>query len=68
MYEYIRYVANRLCLSLGYEKVFEAKNPFPWMETISIERKSNFFECRVSEYALADRTIDDKTFEMGTDF
>ena len=68
MCEYIRYVANRLCLSLGYEKVFEAKNPFPWMETISIEKKTNFFEHRVSEYALADRTVDEKTFEMGTDF
>jgi ribonucleoside-diphosphate reductase subunit M2 len=68
MYEYIRYVANRLCLSLGYEKVFEAKNPFPWMETISIERRVNFFEHRVSDYGLADRTVNEKTFEFDADF
>lgn len=54
MCEYIEVCANRLLFSLGYEKLFpQAKNPFPWMELISLNGKTNFFEKRVSEYAKA---------------
>lgn len=53
MCEYIRFCADRLLISLGYSKLFHSKNPFNWMETISIQAKSNFFEKRVAEYSKA---------------
>ena len=48
MTEYIKFVSDRLCLQLGYDKIFHANNPFDFMELISIEKKTNFFEHRVS--------------------
>jgi ribonucleotide reductase beta subunit family protein with ferritin-like domain len=53
MAEYIEFVADRLVVSLGYPKVWNTANPFPWMERISLEGKDNFFEKRVTNYALA---------------
>jgi ribonucleotide reductase beta subunit family protein with ferritin-like domain len=53
MAEYIEFVADRLLVSLGYEKLWNTANPFPWMERISLEGKDNFFEKRVTNYALA---------------
>ena len=50
MRKYIEFVADRLLTSLGYQKYYKTKNPFPWMELISLEGKSNFFELKVSEY------------------
>jgi ribonucleotide reductase beta subunit family protein with ferritin-like domain len=55
MIQYIKFVADRLCVQLGYNKIYHSTNPFAFMELISVDRKSNFFECRVSEYALATR-------------
>ena len=59
MQEYIQFVADRLSLQLGGDKIYESNNPFDWMENISIEGKTNFFEKRVSEYSLATK-IEDK--------
>jgi ribonucleoside-diphosphate reductase beta chain len=53
MSQYIEYVADRLILTLGYDVIFNAKNPFSWMELISLQGKSNFFERRVGEYQKA---------------
>ena len=53
MCDYIEFVADRLLVSLGYDKVYNAKNPFPWMEMISLQGKTNFFEKRVAEYQKA---------------
>jgi ribonucleotide reductase beta subunit family protein with ferritin-like domain len=53
MGEYIQFVADRLMVALGYEKIWGTANPFPWMERISLEGKDNFFEKRVTNYALA---------------
>lgn len=53
MADYIEFVADRLLVSLGYEKLWNTANPFPWMERISLEGKDNFFEKRVTNYALA---------------
>ncbi len=53
MTEYIKYVADRLCYTLGYENIYKVKNPFQWMEALSLEGKSNFFEKRASEYQNA---------------
>jgi ribonucleotide reductase beta subunit family protein with ferritin-like domain len=53
MCSYIKYVADRLLVELGYEKLWGAKNPFPFMETIGCVVKTNFFEQRVTEYQSA---------------
>ena len=53
MSEYIEFVADRLLVQLGYEKHFNSHNPFPFMERISLESKSNFFEQRESSYSKA---------------
>jgi ribonucleotide reductase beta subunit family protein with ferritin-like domain len=68
MTEYIKFVADRLVIQLGYDKIYNASNPFQFMELISIESKTNFFEKRVSEYALATKDIDDNIFNMESDF
>lgn len=51
MTQYIRYVCDRLLVQLGYNKLFNANNPFNFMENISTEEKTNFFEGRVSRYS-----------------
>ena len=53
MKQYIQYVADRLLLMLGIEKIYKVENPFEWMELISVQGKTNFFEKRVSEYQKA---------------
>ncbi len=53
MKEYIEYVADRLIVQLGYEKLYHTKNPFGFMERISIESKVNFFEARNHSYERA---------------
>lgn len=68
MCQYIEFVADRLCLQLGYEKIYNTANPFDFMELISIESKVNFFERTNSEYALANKSIDKDIFELTADF
>jgi len=68
MTRYIQFVADRLCIQLGVQKIYKVSNPFSFMESISIDRKSNFFEVRVSEYALANRTMEDNIFDLKTCF
>merc|ERR1740121_2398311 len=53
MTKYIEFVADRLLASLGHPKIFQAQNPFDWMELISLQGKTNFFEKRVGEYQKA---------------
>ena len=53
MSQYIEFVADRLLVQLGYERHFSSPNPFDFMEMISIEGKTNFFEKRVSDYSLS---------------
>ena len=53
MTKYIEFVADRLLTSLGCAKMYNAENPFPWMEMISMQGKTNFFEKRVAEYQKA---------------
>ncbi|XP_028733529.1 ribonucleoside-diphosphate reductase subunit M2 isoform X2 [Peromyscus leucopus] len=50
MKQYIEFVADRLMLELGFNKIFKVENPFDFMENISLEGKTNFFEKRVGEY------------------
>jgi len=51
MSNYVKFVADHLLNALGYNKLYKTKNPFPWMNMISLEGKTNFFEKRVSEYS-----------------
>ena len=60
MVQYIKFCADRLILALGYEKLYFATNPFDWMEMISLQGKTNFFEKRVSEYAKSGVGVDAK--------
>ena len=50
MRQYIEFVADRLLVSLNASKLYNVSNPFPWMEMISMQGKTNFFEKRVGEY------------------
>lgn len=68
MKDYIKYVADRLCVQMGYSKMYNAANPFTWMEMISLQGKTNFFEKRVADYSLADKTVTAKEFELHEDF
>ena len=68
MTQYIEFVADRLCLQLGYDKIYGSQNPFDFMELISLETKVNFFERTNSEYALTNCKKDDSVFEMSCDF
>merc|ERR1712019_81084 len=53
MQEYIEFCADRLIVALGHPKLYNASNPFDWMELISLQGKTNFFEKRVGEYQKA---------------
>jgi ribonucleoside-diphosphate reductase beta chain len=53
MCTYIEYIADRLSMSLGFNKIYNSENPFDWMESISLQGKTNFFESRVSQYQKA---------------
>ena len=53
MSQYIEYVADRLIVQMGYEKIFNSNNPFDFMEMISLDGKTNFFEKKVSDYSLS---------------
>jgi len=70
MVQYIEYVADFWMDRLGVEKVYNSDNPFDWMELISLEGKTNFFEKRVSEYqkpgVLSDKTLN--TFTLDAEF
>jgi ribonucleotide reductase beta subunit family protein with ferritin-like domain len=68
MTQYVEFVADRLSLQLGYDKIYNSQNPFDFMELISVETKTNFFERTNSEYALTNCTKDDKIFDFNTDF
>jgi ribonucleoside-diphosphate reductase beta chain len=70
MCQYIEFVADRLLSSLGNSKVYNVENPFPWMDMISIQGKTNFFEKRVGDYqksgVMAEK--DKQVFSMDEDF
>lgn len=70
MKDYIEFVADRLFVALGFEKVYGTANPFPWMEMISLQGKTNFFEKRVAEYQKAGVTgkREDQVFSLDEDF
>ncbi|MFZ1751369.1 MAG: ribonucleotide-diphosphate reductase subunit beta [Saprospiraceae bacterium] len=70
MCQYIEYVADRLLQSLGNDKVYNEENPFPWMDMISLQGKTNFFEKRVGDYQKAGVMAEkeDQVFTLEADF
>jgi len=74
MTKYIEFVADRLLVALGHPKIFKASNPFDWMELISLQGKTNFFEKRVGEYqkagvmASAAENTESAAFSLDVDF
>lgn len=71
MTQYIKYVADRLVVQLGYDKLYNVTNPFDFMDRIGINLKSNFFETRVGEYSRANVGTDNKdvfNFTLDADF
>lgn len=64
MTQYIQFVADRLCLQLGVSKLFNVINPFQFMEFISLQSKTNFFERRVPDYALSTKTNKQEAFDF----
>lgn len=71
MCQYIEFVADRLLVALGCNKLWNAANPFDFMEMISLQGKTNFFERRVGEYQKSGVAVADKggdTFSMDEDF
>lgn len=68
MKQYIEFVSDRLLVQLGYNKIWNAENPFDFMEMISLRPKSNFFEVRVGEYAKSKIAESSNNFEISGDF
>ena len=71
MSTYIEFVADRLLIQLGASKLFNAVNPFDWMELISLQGKANFFEHRVVQYQKAGvmgNVEDNHAFRTDCDF
>jgi ribonucleoside-diphosphate reductase subunit M2 len=68
MINYIKFVADRVCLQLKVDKIYFIECPFSFMEMISVERKSNFFEVKVSEYSLSNKIKDENTFNLDSPF
>ena len=68
MIQYIKFCGDRLALQLGYDKIYGDKNPFDFMEFISLGSKTNFFEKRVSDYGLANKTNNADTFDLDNCF
>jgi ribonucleoside-diphosphate reductase beta chain len=70
MSAYIEFVADRLVTELGYDRIWNTANPFDWMELISLQGKTNFFEKRVGEYQKANVTTNatDNVFALDVEF
>ena len=68
MKQYIHFVADRLLTQLGCPKIYHDENPFPFMDTIGLDGKTNFFEKRVTEYQLSSNVDNNSTFDINDDF
>lgn len=70
MCQYIEFVADRLLAALNQPKIYKVENPFPWMDLISLQGKTNFFEKRVGDYqksgVMTER--DKQVFSLDEDF
>ena len=67
MSQYIEYVADRLLTYLGYKKIYNSTNPFPFMETIGLNNRNNFFESRTTDYPKAHTTSNNADWKFKID-
>ena len=67
MKQYIEFVADRLSVQFGYDKIYNTENPFDFMDLISMRTKTNFFEKRVGEYGKAGVSVEDNEMELDLD-
>lgn len=67
MATYICYVADRLMVSFGYNVIYEASNPYPFISKVSLDGKTNFFEAKVTEYALPSQVSSETNFDVNFD-
>jgi ribonucleotide reductase beta subunit family protein with ferritin-like domain len=70
MIQYIKFCADRLSIQLGYGKIYSVTNPFDFMERISLQGKTNFFESRVSSYSKSGvgQKKESMSFTLDADF
>jgi ribonucleotide reductase beta subunit family protein with ferritin-like domain len=68
MCQYVQFVADRLIVQLGYTAEWNVSNPFDFMEAIGMTSKTNFFEKKVADYALANKEIKEDTFDLSECF
>ena len=70
MCQYVEFCADRLLAAMGVPKQYGSDNPFPWMDMINLQGKSNMFERRISEYAKSGVGVEmnDRVFDMDADF
>jgi len=71
MQQYIEFVADRLLVELGNDKIYNVSNPFDFMDMINLQGKTNFFEKRVPDYqksGVSNKSAADKSFTMDADF
>lgn len=69
MSSYVEFVADRFLQSIGYQTIWNSKNPFDFMENISVQGKTNFFEKKVGEYSLSNAlSSDDNSFALDAEF
>ncbi len=70
MCDYIKFCADRLLIALGYQRHYKIGNPFEWMEMISLQGKTNFFEKCIGEYSKSGVGVDkaDQTFALDASF
>ena len=70
MSQYIEFVADRLLIELGNDKIYNTSNPFDFMDMINLQGKTNFFEKRVGEYQKAGvlNNENNTTFSLDSDF
>jgi len=72
MKQYIEFVADRLMVELGYNKIYNSENPFDFMDMISLQGKTNFFEKKVAEYQKAgvknNEEVEGDRFDLDVDF
>jgi len=68
MTQYVQFIADHMLMSLKYEKMYNVPNPFDFMDLISLQDKTNFFEKRVSAYSLANVGEGEQVFSLTEDF
>ena len=68
MIQYIKFIADRLAVQLGTKKIYGASNPFDFMELISLQQKTNFFESRNAAYSLDTNVKNDDCFNLASEF